>query len=74
MCHVYSYYIIRFAGEVFHNLHEELMTTSARGQGLAVRLQQLEAEVPNSVEIPFLSQTDHSTFFYEPGESSLILL
>lgn len=59
--------LAEFAGEVFHNLHEELMTTSARGQGLAVRLQQLEAEVPNSVEIPFLSQTDHSTFFYEPG-------
>ncbi|KAJ4877052.1 Protein SCAR4 [Raphanus sativus] len=59
--------LAEFAGEVFHNLHEELMTTSARGQGLAVRLQQLEAEVPNSVEIPILSQTDHSTFFYEPG-------
>ncbi|KAF8093202.1 hypothetical protein N665_0388s0003 [Sinapis alba] len=59
--------LAEFAGEVFHNLHEELMTTSARGQGLAVRLQQLEAEVPNSVEIPILSQTDHSTFFYGPG-------
>lgn len=53
---------------MFHNLHEELMTTSARGQGLAIRLQQLEAQVPNSVEIPILSQTDHSTFFYDPGK------
>lgn len=53
---------------MFNNLHEELMTTAARGQGLAVRLQQLEAEVPNSVEIPILSQTDHSTFFYDPGK------
>ncbi|RID44402.1 hypothetical protein BRARA_I01195 [Brassica rapa] len=59
--------LAEFAGEVFHNLHEELMTTSARGQGLAIRLQQLEAQVPNSVEIPILSQTDHSTFFYDPG-------
>ncbi|CAN6855969.1 unnamed protein product [Brassica oleracea] len=60
--------LAEFAGEVFNNLHEELMTTAARGQGLAVRLQQLEAEVPNSVEIPILSQTDHSTFFYDPGK------
>ncbi|CDY39815.1 BnaA09g10670D [Brassica napus] len=61
--------LAEFAGEVFHNLHEELMTTSARGQGLAIRLQQLEAQVPNSVEIPILSQTDHSIFFYDPGKS-----
>ncbi|CAH8313061.1 unnamed protein product [Eruca vesicaria subsp. sativa] len=59
--------LAEFASEVFHNLHEELMTTSARGKGLAVRLQQLEVEVPKSIEIPILSQTDHSTFFYDPG-------
>ncbi|KAL0888874.1 hypothetical protein Bca101_012857 [Brassica carinata] len=28
--------LAEFAGEVFHNLHEELMTTSARGKGLAI--------------------------------------
>jgi hypothetical protein len=64
--------LIRFAAEVFHCLHEQLMTTAARGHGLAMRLQHLEADFP-SVEIPILSQTDHSTFFYEPGQSSILL-
>ncbi|KAL0747597.1 hypothetical protein Bca101_029599 [Brassica carinata] len=41
--------LAEFAGEVFNNLHEELMTTAARGQGLAVRLQQLEAELPHCI-------------------------
>ncbi|XP_024011614.1 protein SCAR4 isoform X2 [Eutrema salsugineum] len=58
--------LAEFAAEVFHCLHEELMRTASRGHGLAMRLQQLEAEFP-STEIPLLSQTDHSTFFYEPG-------
>lgn len=58
--------IIRFAAEVFHCLHQEMMTTAARGHGLAMRLQLLEADFP-SIEIPILSQTDHSTFFYDPG-------
>ncbi|XP_019089969.1 PREDICTED: protein SCAR4-like, partial [Camelina sativa] len=55
-----------FAAEVFHCLHEEMMTTAARGHGLAFRLQHLEAHFP-SFEIPLLSQTDHSPFYYHPG-------
>ncbi|VVB12815.1 unnamed protein product [Arabis nemorensis] len=61
--------LAEFAAEVFRCLHEELMTSAARGHGLAMRLQQLETEFP-SIEIPILSQTDHSTFFYDPGKSS----
>ncbi|CAN0879605.1 Protein SCAR2 [Linum grandiflorum] len=54
--------LAEFAAEIFHNLHEEVMTTAARGHSLMARVQQLEAEVP-SVEKAFLSQTDHSSFF-----------
>ncbi|CAH8269673.1 unnamed protein product [Arabidopsis lyrata] len=55
-----------FAAEVFHCLHEQLLTTAARGHALAMRLQQLEADFP-SIQIPILSQTHHSTFFYDSG-------
>ncbi|KAL6520872.1 hypothetical protein OROGR_017441 [Orobanche gracilis] len=55
-----------FAAEIFHNLHEEVMATAARGHGLMTRVQQLETEVP-SIERAFLSQTDHSSFFHHPG-------
>uniref|UniRef100_A0A2N9GAF6 Protein SCAR n=1 Tax=Fagus sylvatica TaxID=28930 RepID=A0A2N9GAF6_FAGSY len=55
-----------FAAEIFHDLHEEVMATAARGHGLMVRVQQLEAEVP-SIEKEFLSQTSHSLFFSNTG-------
>ncbi|KAJ6299796.1 hypothetical protein OIU76_020728 [Salix suchowensis] len=55
-----------FAAEIFHGLHEELMTTAARGHGLMARVQQLEAEFP-SIEKAFLSQTNHSPFFSSSG-------
>ncbi|KAL1206799.1 Protein SCAR4 [Cardamine amara subsp. amara] len=58
--------LAEFAAEVFNCLHEQLITTAARGHGLTMRLQQMEAELP-SIEIPILSQTDHSTFFYDLG-------
>ncbi|CAI0474812.1 unnamed protein product [Linum tenue] len=54
--------LAEFAAEIFHNLHEEVMTTAARGHSLMARVQQLEAEVP-SVEKAFLSLTDHSSFY-----------
>ncbi|CAL1378585.1 unnamed protein product [Linum trigynum] len=54
--------LAEFAAEIFHHLHEEVMTTAARGHSLMARVQQLEAEVP-SVEKAFLSQTDHSSFY-----------
>ncbi|XVE97166.1 hypothetical protein REPUB_Repub02eG0287800 [Reevesia pubescens] len=58
--------LAEFAVEIFHDLHEEVMTTAARGHGLMVRVQQLEAEFP-SIEKAFLSQTDHSLFFTNTG-------
>ncbi|XWS55461.1 hypothetical protein CRYUN_Cryun09bG0002000 [Craigia yunnanensis] len=42
------------------------MATAARGHGLMVRVQQLEAEFP-SIEKAFLSQTNHSLFFTNAG-------
>lgn len=56
----------RFAGEIFHDLHEEVMVTAARGHELMVRVQQLEVEFP-SIEMAFLSQTNHSSLFTSTG-------
>ncbi|XP_057808237.1 SCAR-like protein 1 [Salvia miltiorrhiza] len=58
--------LAEFAAEIFHNLHEDMMATASRGHALAFRVQQLEIEIP-AVERAFLSQTDHSSFFYHPG-------
>ncbi|KAK7835731.1 SCAR-like protein 1 [Quercus suber] len=58
--------LAEFAAEIFHDLHEEVMATAARGHGLMARVQQLEAEVP-SIEKEFLSQTSHSLFFSNTG-------
>ncbi|PIN19709.1 hypothetical protein CDL12_07613 [Handroanthus impetiginosus] len=58
--------LAEFAAEIFHNLHEEVMATAARGHSLMTRVQQLETEVPY-IERAFLSQTDHSSFFYHAG-------
>ncbi|XP_022887420.1 protein SCAR2-like isoform X2 [Olea europaea var. sylvestris] len=58
--------LAEFAAEIFRDLHEEVMVTAARGHGLMVRIQQLEAEVP-LIEKAFLSQTNHSSFFYNSG-------
>lgn len=58
--------LAEFAAEIFHDLHEEVMTTAARGHSLTVRVQQLEAEFP-LIERAFLLQTNHSSFFYNAG-------
>ncbi|KAL5740280.1 hypothetical protein ACOSQ2_029460 [Xanthoceras sorbifolium] len=58
--------LAEFAAEIFHDLHEEVMATTARGHGLMIRVQQLEAEFP-SVEKAFLSQTNHTSFFSNAG-------
>ncbi|KAL6002910.1 Protein scar2 [Asimina triloba] len=52
--------------EIFHDLHEEVMATSARGHGLMIRVQQVEAEFP-SIEMALLSQTIHSNFTKNAG-------
>ncbi|XP_040377577.1 protein SCAR2-like [Oryza brachyantha] len=38
--------LAEFAAQVFHGLSDEVMTVSARGHGLMLRVQQLEAELP----------------------------
>ncbi|KAI4356096.1 hypothetical protein L6164_000142 [Bauhinia variegata] len=58
--------VAEFAAEIFHDLHEEVMATSARGHGLMNRVQQLESEFP-SIEKVFLSQTNHLSFFTNRG-------
>ncbi|PSS32727.1 hypothetical protein CEY00_Acc03027 [Actinidia chinensis var. chinensis] len=58
--------LAEFAAEIFHNLHEEVMATAARGNGLMARVQQVEAEFP-TIEKALLSQTSHSLFFYNTG-------
>ncbi|RZC55788.1 hypothetical protein C5167_014645 [Papaver somniferum] len=58
--------LAEFASEIFHDLHEEVMTTSARGHGLMTRLQQIEADVP-LVERGLLSQTSFSQFLHNGG-------
>ncbi|XP_058110493.1 protein SCAR2-like [Magnolia sinica] len=51
--------LAEFAAEIFHDLHEEVMATAARGHGLMIRVEQVEAEFP-SIEKAILSQTSHS--------------
>uniref|UniRef100_A0A2P2LVP9 Protein SCAR n=2 Tax=Rhizophora mucronata TaxID=61149 RepID=A0A2P2LVP9_RHIMU len=58
--------LAEFAAQIFHDLHEEVMATAARGHGLMTRVQQLEAEFP-SIEKAFLSQTNHLSFFSSAG-------
>ncbi|KAL2337641.1 hypothetical protein Fmac_012087 [Flemingia macrophylla] len=58
--------LAEFAAEIFHDLHEEVMATSARGHGLMARVKQLEAEVP-SLEKAFFCQTHHSSFYANGG-------
>ncbi|GER55751.1 SCAR homolog 2 [Striga asiatica] len=58
--------LAEFAAEIFHNLHEDVIATAARGHGLMSRVQQLETEIP-SIERAFLSQTDHSSYFKRAG-------
>ncbi|XP_043707095.1 SCAR-like protein 1 isoform X5 [Telopea speciosissima] len=58
--------LAEFAAQIFHDLHEEVMATAARGHGLMLRVQQLEAEVP-SIEKAFLTQTSHSLFLLNAG-------
>ena len=56
----------RFAAEIFHDLHEDVMATASRGHGLMLRLQQPEAEFP-AVEKAIISQSDHSNYLHDEG-------
>lgn len=50
-----------------------MTATAARGHGLMSRVQQLEDEIP-SIERAFLSQTNHSLFFYHAGSTLMFFL
>ncbi|CAM0877287.1 unnamed protein product [Alopecurus aequalis] len=58
--------LAEFAAEIFHDLHEDVMASAARGHGLMLRLQQLEAEFP-AVEKAIVAQTDHSNYLHDDG-------
>lgn len=61
----------RFAAEMFHDLHEEVMATASRSHGLMARVQQLEVEFPY-IEKALLCQTDHSPFFSNKGRTLIL--
>ncbi|KAJ7516478.1 hypothetical protein O6H91_22G059800 [Diphasiastrum complanatum] len=58
--------LAEFAAELFHDLHEEVMATAARGHDLVARVLQLEAELPY-IEKVLLSDTDPLRLFSLPG-------
>uniref|UniRef100_A0A1D1XYI4 Protein SCAR n=1 Tax=Anthurium amnicola TaxID=1678845 RepID=A0A1D1XYI4_9ARAE len=58
--------LAEFAAEIFHDLHEEVMATAARGHVLMLRVQQLEAEFP-LIEKGFLSETTPSHLVNNAG-------
>ena len=58
----------RFAAEVFHDLHEEILATAARGHELMIRVQQLESELPFLEKIMFNeTKSNHDNFIYSQG-------
>ncbi|KAJ0975528.1 hypothetical protein J5N97_017493 [Dioscorea zingiberensis] len=58
--------LAEFAAEIFHDLHEEVMATAARGHGMILRVQQLEAEFP-CIEKALLSETSQISFAENSG-------
>eukprot|EP00252_Welwitschia_mirabilis_P019264 TRINITY_DN440_c0_g2_i1.p1 TRINITY_DN440_c0_g2~~TRINITY_DN440_c0_g2_i1.p1 ORF type:complete len:1374 (+),score=304.54 TRINITY_DN440_c0_g2_i1:454-4575(+) len=58
--------LAEFAAEVFHDLHEELMTTAARSHSLMIRVQQLETEFP-LIEKELTTKRNQIAFAYTAG-------
>jgi hypothetical protein len=56
----------RFAADVFHDLHEQVITTSARGRKVLTRVQNIEAALP-SLEKAVKNQKSHIHFAYVAG-------
>ena len=56
----------RFAADVFHDLHEQVITTSARGRKVLTRVQNIEAALP-SLEKAVKNQKSHIHFSYVSG-------
>uniref|UniRef100_A0ACD5VUY9 Uncharacterized protein n=1 Tax=Avena sativa TaxID=4498 RepID=A0ACD5VUY9_AVESA len=58
--------LAEFAADVFHDLHEQVITTSARGRKVLTRVQNIEAALP-SLEKAVKNQKSHIHFAYVPG-------
>lgn len=58
--------LAEFAADVFHDLHEQVITTSARGRKVLTRVQNIEAALP-SLEKAVKNQKSHIHFSYVPG-------
>ncbi|KAJ0977355.1 hypothetical protein J5N97_012829 [Dioscorea zingiberensis] len=58
--------LAEFAADVFRDLHEQVMATSARGRKMMTRMQRIEAKLP-SLEKAVQSQTSHIHFAYVAG-------
>ncbi|GJN38066.1 hypothetical protein PR202_gb27074 [Eleusine coracana subsp. coracana] len=58
--------LAEFAADVFHDLHEQVIATSARGRKVLTRVQNIEAALP-SLEKAVKSQKSHIHFAYVPG-------
>lgn len=56
----------RFAADVFHDLHEQVIATSARGRKVLTRVQNIEAALP-SLEKAVKNQKSHIHFAYVLG-------
>ncbi|XP_020107835.1 protein SCAR2-like isoform X1 [Ananas comosus] len=59
--------LAEFAAEIFHGLHEEVICVAARGHGMMLRAQQLEAAIP-LVEKGF-PQINYSHLAYNAGSN-----
>ncbi|XWS12519.1 hypothetical protein CRYUN_Cryun37aG0096200 [Craigia yunnanensis] len=58
--------LAEFAGEVFHGLQEQVMSTASRSHKLMIRVQRIEAALP-PLEKAVLAQTSHIHFVYTAG-------
>lgn len=53
----------RFAAEIFHDLHDDIMAVVARGRNLKARVARLEADLP-AVEKALLAESSQFNFAY----------
>ncbi|KAG0499352.1 hypothetical protein HPP92_004043 [Vanilla planifolia] len=60
--------VAEFAAEIFHGLHEQVMSTSSRGHRLLARIKQIEATIP-SIEDGARGKGSCIDLAYESGSS-----
>ncbi|KAH7372912.1 hypothetical protein KP509_17G028700 [Ceratopteris richardii] len=58
--------LAEFAAEIFYDLHEDLLATASRGHEIAMRVRQLEKEVP-LIEKKMIMNADPLIFMYDSG-------